>query len=455
MAEMSTVGGVMARCRAAAALPVAGGVWDNPPMTESQARSTAGGGPTGAELAAAVDDGRAYGRAAGQWIPDLVETSAGTPAGELLRRYWHPVALSSEATSLPRTVRILGEDLILFRDGDGRPGLVEPRCCHRGTTLYFGRVEADGIRCPYHGWLFAVDGTCLDQPCEPERGRNRASYRQPWYPVQEYNGLIFTYMGPADRQPTFPRYDIFEDLREDDEEIVIIDHFAFGGPAEAPCNWFQTHENAMDPYHVFILHNAISGHQFDPKLEIWPRIDWQRHSWGITASQDRDLPDGTVLHRVTEIRMPTIRVIPTPTLTVLGKTNNMSWAVPIDDTRTRVLAMVRKPKDRPAQGLPVYADGKNWFELDEEGHQRYPGDYETQVGQGPITLHSTEQLASSDRGVSMVRRQFLEQVRVVADGGDPVGVSFDPDVAPVSLRAGNYVVTSGDESLAAEYSFVE
>ena len=423
-------------------------------MTEGQARAANRIGPTSAKPAERIDDGRAYGRPQGQWDPDLVETSAGTPAGELLRRYWHPVALSSEATSLPRKVRLLGEDLILFRDGAGRPGLVEPRCCHRGTTLYYGRVEHDGIRCPYHGWLFAADGVCLDQPCEPDRGRNRASYRQPWFPVQEYNGLIFAYMGPADRQPVFPRYDIFEDLR-DDEEIVILDHFAFGGPSEAPCNWFQTHENAMDPYHVFILHNAISGHQFDPKLEIWPRIDWQRHPWGVTASQDRDLPDGTVLHRVTEIRVPTVRVIPTPTLTVLGKTNNMSWAVPIDDTRTRVVSMVRKPKNRPSQGLPVYADGKSWFELDEDGHQRYPGDYETQVGQGPITLHSTETLASSDRGVSMVRRQFLEQVRVVAAGGDPVGVSFDPDEAPVPLRAGNYVMTPGDESLATEYSFAE
>ena len=400
-----------------------------------------------------LGDGRAYGRPKGEWNPDLVQTSAGTPSGELLRRYWHPIARSTEATDLPRPVRLLGEDLILFRDGRGRPGLVEPRCSHRGTTLYYGRIETEGIRCPYHGWLFAVDGTCLDQPCEPDRGRNRSSYRQPWYPAEEYNGLIFTYMGPADRQPVFPRYDVFEDLR-DDEEIVIIDHFAFGGPPEAPCNWYQTHENAMDPYHVFILHNAISGHQFDPKLEIWPRIDWQRHAWGVTASQDRDLPDGTVLHRVTEVRVPTVRVIPTPTLTVLGKTNNMSWTMPIDDTHTKVVSLVRKPKDRPAQGMPDYGEGKTWFDLDAEGHQRHPGDYETQVGQGPITLHSVERLSSSDRGVSMVRRQFLEQVQIVAEGGDPVGVSFDPDEAPVALRAGNYVVEPGDAALASEYSYV-
>jgi len=196
----------------------------------------------------------------------------------------------------------------------------------------------------------------------------------------------------------------------------------------------------MDPYHVFILHNAISGPQFDPKLEIWPTIDWQRNDLGVTATQDRELPDGTTLHRVTEIRVPTVRVIPTPTLTVLGKTNNMSWALPIDATTTRVYAMVRKPKERPPQGLPLYADGKSWFDLTDEEHQRYPGDYETQVGQGPITLHSEERLSSTDRGVSMVRRQFKEQVRRVADGLDPVGVHFDPDEALQSVVAGNYIV---------------
>lgn len=389
----------------------------------------------------AIDDGRAYGRPTGATDPELVEVGPGTPSGELLRRYWHPVGRSGEATATPSTVRVLGEELVLYRDHSGAPGLLEPRCCHRGTTLYFGRVEDNGIRCPYHGWLFAADGQCLDQPCEPDRGRNRASYRQPWYPIFDYHGLLFTYMGPPDKQPIFPRYDIFDDFDTETEEIEIIDHFAFGGPNVAPCNWFQTHENAMDPYHVFILHNAISGPQFDPNLEIWPRINFQRHPWGITATQDRDLPDGTILHRITEIRVPTVRVIPTPTLSVLGKTNNLSWALPIDDTNTRVFAMVRKPRGRPAQGLPVYGGDKSWFDLTEEEHQLYPGDYETQVGQGPITKHSVERLASSDRGVSMVRRQFKEQVRLVAEGGDPVGVSFDGDGGE-SVIAGNYIIDS-------------
>jgi hypothetical protein len=208
----------------------------------------------------------------------------------------------------------------------------------------------------------------------------------------------------------------------------------------APCNWFQTHENSMDAYHVFVLHNANSGSQFNPNLATWPEVDWQLHDWGVTATQDRRLPDGTTLHRVTEVRVPTIRVIPTPTLSVLGRTNNMSWAQPIDDTQTRVLALVRTRRGEPAQGLAVYAGGRSWFELSDEDHQRFPGDYEAQVGQGAITLHGAERLASSDRGVSMVRRQFKQQVRLVADGGTPAGVSFAPDAPAIAVTAGNFVV---------------
>ena len=386
-----------------------------------------------------MDKGTGYGRDTDlAYDRDLVEVGAGTRAGELLRRYWHPFARSEEATDLPVMVRLLGEDLVLFRDLNGRAGLVVPRCCHRGTSLFYGKVEEEGIRCCYHGWLFDGEGNCLDQPCEPDRGRNKASYQQPWFPIVEYNGLIFAYLGPPERKPVFPRYDIFEGVDES-EEIVIIDHFAFGGPVVAPCNWFQTHENAMDSYHIFILHNAISGPQFHPDLKNWPEIDWHATPTGVKATADRPMSDGRRLHRITEVRFPTIRVIPTPTLLYTGKTNNLSWAVPIDDTHTKVYAMVRKPRNQPAQGLPVYAESKTWFELTAEEHQRYPGDYEAQVGQGAITAHAEEHLSSSDRGVSMVRRLFKQQLEVVAAGGDPLGVTFDESKALVEVEAGNYI----------------
>ncbi len=125
------------------------------------------------------DSGTAYGRKVQSHDPILTEVGPGTPCGEFMRRYWHPVAVAENVTTRPQKVRILGEDLILFRDRKGRPGLLYPRCMHRGTTLFYGKVEDEGIRCCYHGWLFGVDGTCLDQPCEPEHGCTAMSRASP------------------------------------------------------------------------------------------------------------------------------------------------------------------------------------------------------------------------------------------------------------------------------------
>jgi len=120
-----------------------------------------------------MDTGTAYGRLQPSFRSELTLVEPGTPMGELLRRYWHPVGLSGDANGVPRRVRVLGEDLILFRDGRGRPGFVYPRCAHRGASLYYGRVEERGIRCCYHGWLYGVDGHCLEQPCEEGGGARR------------------------------------------------------------------------------------------------------------------------------------------------------------------------------------------------------------------------------------------------------------------------------------------
>jgi nitrite reductase/ring-hydroxylating ferredoxin subunit len=147
---------------------------------------------------------------------ELARVGSGTPCGELFRRYWQPIAEANKVTTRPQNVRILGEDLVLFRDRKGRAGLLYPRCMHRGTSLFYGKVEDEGIRCCYHGWLFGVDGQCLDQPCEPEHGLHRDKARQPWYPVEERYGLVFAYMGPPEKKPILPRYDILEDIGPDD-----------------------------------------------------------------------------------------------------------------------------------------------------------------------------------------------------------------------------------------------
>src|SRR5260370_2804622 len=160
------------------------------------------------------DVGTGFGRPPAAYIKSLTGVGSGTPMGNLLRRYWHPVGLASHATERPGEVRVVGEARILFRDDAGRPGLVQARCGHRGTTLYYGKVEERGIRCCYHGWLFDVEGHCLEQPCEPEDGRLRDRVRQPWYPVQELYGLDFAYMGPAEKNPVLPRYECPDDLAE-------------------------------------------------------------------------------------------------------------------------------------------------------------------------------------------------------------------------------------------------
>jgi len=167
-------------------------------------------------------EGTAYGRAQQHPNDTLTKVGPGTPCGEYMRRFWQPVLASKNVTTRPKEIRILGEDLLVFRDGSGRPGLLYPRCMHRGTTLLYGHVEPDGIRCCYHGWKFAVDGTCLDQPCEPNGGLNKEAARQPWYPVQEKYGLVWAYMGPPDRMPVLPDFDNM--ALEDGEECFAGDN---------------------------------------------------------------------------------------------------------------------------------------------------------------------------------------------------------------------------------------
>jgi phenylpropionate dioxygenase-like ring-hydroxylating dioxygenase large terminal subunit len=388
-----------------------------------------------------IDEGTAYGRPQPTYDRELVEVGPGTPGGELLRRYWHPIAVASDAGSRPRNVRVLGEDLILFRDLRGRPGLLYPRCAHRGTTLYYGKVEPDGIRCCYHGWLFDVEGRCLDMPCEPPdknaSDRYRATFRQPWYPVTEYHGLLFAYLGPPAKKPVLPRYDVLEEVPDGEEVVASGENIGLAGES-TPCNWVQTHENVMDPYHVFVLHGSHSGNQFVPIMGLLPEVSWALTALGVKSSQDRRLPDGKLFHRVTEVQMPNVRIVANPRVKRYGPSDSVAWTLPIDDTTTKIFTLYRTPRGERFERSRM--NGKTWEELTEEEHQRMPNDYEAQVGQGAITFHSEERLAATDRGVVMFRRRLREQIDAVRDGRDPVGVTFDPARALVRVEAGNFLL---------------
>ena len=243
---------------------------------------------------------------------ELTAVGRGTPMGELLRRYWHPVGLVGDATDIPRKVRVLGEDLVLFRDKHARVGLLHARCCHRGTTLYYGKVEEDGIRCCYHGWKFDTEGHCLEQPCEPDGGLFKDKVRQPWYPVQERYGLIFAYLGPSEKKPVLPAYECLEKM--DDGEFVEADNSSIGGggPAIIPCNWLQHFENVVDPYHVPVLHGSFSGPQFTNMMASMPEVKFETSARGVTVRSIRHQDDGKVFYRVTEAALPTLRVVPNP-----------------------------------------------------------------------------------------------------------------------------------------------
>src|SRR5918996_377956 len=148
----------------------------------------------------------AYGLKIPEPYPELTRVGPGTPCGELMRRYWQPVCLSAELRELPKRVRILGEDLIAFRDGQGRAGLLFFRCSHRGTSLEYGRVEEKGIRCCYHGWLYDVGGRCLEQPAEAADSTLKEHIRHPAYKARELGGFVFAYIGPQPA-PLLPNYD--------------------------------------------------------------------------------------------------------------------------------------------------------------------------------------------------------------------------------------------------------
>jgi phenylpropionate dioxygenase-like ring-hydroxylating dioxygenase large terminal subunit len=385
------------------------------------------------------DHGTAYDMKPASTKADLIEVGRGKPMGELLRRYWHPIGLAKDAGDTPRPVRALGEDLILFRDQQGRPGLLHARCCHRGTTLYYGKVEADGIRCCYHGWKFDAEGHCLEQPCEPAGGSFKDKVRQPWYPVEERYGLIFAYMGPPDRKPILPRYECLEQMDED--EFVEADDSSIGGggPAIIPCNWLQHYENVADPFHVPVLHGSFSGAQFTTMMASMPEVTFEALPGSVAIRSVRQQDDGKVFYRVTQAVFPTLRVVPNPRVARFARVESIGWVLPIDDTSFRIYVAGRVKSQGEIGRMRSKFNGKFWWDMTEAEHQKYPGDYEAQVGQGAITIHSEEHFGQSDRGVLMVRRMLRDQLDALAAGRDPVGVSFDPNAAPIAFEAGNYI----------------
>lgn len=390
-------------------------------------------------------------------VPDddreLTRVGPGTPCGEYLRRFWHPVGLSSELKDFPRAITMLGEDLVLFRDGRGRVGLLERHCSHRGTSLEFGTVEREGIRCCYHGWAYGVDGKVLDTPGEPPDSMFKDRLYHRAYPTLEYKGMVFAYMGPPEKRPEFPIYDAFDmpgyravpQERRHQSDIQA-------------CNWLQLAENNMDPVHRIFLHGLEDGRAkldqyrpgadpggsrggyVDAGLKQWEahvagqRDDMQRH-----VIEYQETPSGMmyidtrrmgelVWVRMADYILPNVDQIPRPIL-VEEESQEMpfdpprttTWTVPVDDTHTIGFSFVYTPVG--LDGFPPqrwrFASPRDSVGRTYEQRQSQPGDYEAQGSQRPIAVHALEHLGWSDTGVITLRKLLREGIRAVQRGEDP------------------------------------
>lgn len=374
---------------------------------------------------------------------ELTRVGFGTPMGEVLRRYWQPVCLSSDIDELPKLAKILGEELVAFRDKAGRVGVLDAHCCHRGTSLEYGRIEERGIRCCYHGWLFSAQGECLEQPGEPPGSSFAGKVAQPAYPALEFGGLVFAYMGPPDRRPAFPRFDILE---LPGRQLFAYRNMSRG--AVANCNWLQIQENAMDPVHTAFLHSTISGQQFTDIYATLPQLDFAETPYGMKYIRTAKLPSGRTFVRTQEAFTPNMRSIAdnlTPDSVHAERSALIGWWVPVDDTHTigfhiescdpadteRISTFARAKEGRTA--------GTQEAHRSYEDTQRFPDDKEAQLSQRPIAVHAMERLGTTDRGVIMFRKLLRRALKDVQEGLDPQNAFRDPANCVINVVSGNEV----------------
>jgi phenylpropionate dioxygenase-like ring-hydroxylating dioxygenase large terminal subunit len=366
-----------------------------------------------------------FGRDVPREDPELTHVGPGTPCGEYLRRFWQPVAFSEELGDLPVRVRVMGEDLVAFRDFSGRVGLLHLRCAHRGTSLEYGLVSQRGIRCCYHGWLFDVDGRILDTPGEPGDSTLKDRLCQGAYPVMEFKGLVFAYMGPPDKKPAFPAFDAIDMPGWRTEA---------GRKRELPCNWLQIKDNSMDQVHTAFLHTIISGSQFTDAFGQIPELEWRETPYGMIYIATRRIGE-MVWVRIADLILPNVHQFAPYYETAAAETTfdgpqMTMWTVPIDDTHTMDLSLIHIDESRHMsdETIEVLKEGVNQKGgRPYEETQRQPGDYEAQVSPGPIAVHALEHLGATDRGVTMFRKLVRQEIRALKRGKDPRNVRHAPD----------------------------
>jgi phenylpropionate dioxygenase-like ring-hydroxylating dioxygenase large terminal subunit len=381
----------------------------------------------------------------------LTQTGPGAPCGNLMRRYWQPVALVEElpASGAPLKVRIFSEDLVLFRDDRGRPGLLGIHCAHRGTDLSYGRVEDGGLRCLYHGWLYDIRGRVLEQPGEPGGGAHRAEICHLAYPCQEAGGVVFAYLGPGE-PPLLPDY----------EFLTVPEEYRTATKILINCNYLQGNEGNIDPVHLSFLHQSLNegdiprrrfvqgSEASDNALlgkDLAPAIDVEIADFGLRIYTVRSAGADKSYLRVTNLIFPNAAAFGGSTI---GEGYSVHWHVPIDDAHHwKYIFMFSRER-------PLSDHLRNWsrFELNADytlarnAANRYQQDREsmktktfTGMGlnfqahdafatesQGPAEDRTAEHLVSSDKAIVAGRKLLLAAIKDVEEGRDPRNVIRDP-----------------------------
>lgn len=383
----------------------------------------------------------------------ICRVGPGTPMGVLMRRYWHPVCTSAQLAkpdAPPLRVRLLGEDYVAFRDSEGRVGMLDELCMHRGASLALGRVEEGGLRCLYHGWKFNVSGAVMETPNHADP-KYRERMKAPAYPVQEAGGLVWAYVGPKEQQPAFSQY-AFMDAQPEHRVALRVN---------VSCNYLQLVEGGEDSSHVGVLHTNMArpgwiDDSFVPNPDVVnpaalvsndlePALKIEETAFGFQyVALRKTNEEGVKNARVVPFIIPYGRIIPAPAFLFTV------FEVPEDDTHTSTYIVVHGnapvSEDKIVELLGLddtrYYDRKScvytstWAnnfgqdrELMKDNWSGLRGveveDATIALSQGPLYDRSKEHLVPADQGVVRVRRALLSAAKVAAENGTPPGVGLD------------------------------
>lgn len=390
--------------------------------------------------------------------PEITETGPGTPMGEYMRGFWHPVCMAIELTDTPRYLKILCEELVAFRDGSGAIGLLHAHCVHRGASLEYGAIQEHGIKCCYHGMVFGVDGTCLHVPFpkgeEKEAEKYACSIQQGAYKAVERHGLIFAYMGAPDSEPPFPEWEGDFTVASTDE-LVPYSNFQH-------CNWLQVQDNAADNYHPTALHagkNVVGGHYqgttFDEvgaaSMEVAPDMHFVpiHQGRGLACAGARRVDKDRLFVRVQHQVLPNLSLHAYTSedgarKKLFSRFHIVRWTVPVDDENSKMIGWrvmgpgidtrgigrkelvgyesidflegqvaLRRPERFAGHTIndivPIPTNHR-----EREGYkaaQYAPGDYEAIISQRPIAVHSLENPTKFDAGLFLFRKMLRDAVR--------------------------------------------